>query len=135
MIGIYATLTVVIEGVVGTDESDGIWETHAVTITKENRIKPKINSRDFIDVIIILLILRLYHIKIINSSPEISGCLANGGILQYPIGIIYVTHIKQLFFVYFLGNLFVGEHPVNIIPDRLFGNETVFFNLQPAALL
>ena len=135
MTGIYATLTVVIAGVFGTDESDGIWETHAVTITKENRIKPKINSRDFIDVIIILLILLLYHLKIINSFPKISGCLANGGILQYPIGIIYITHIKQLIFVYFLGDLFVGEHPVHIIPYRLFGNETVFFNLQPAALL
>jgi hypothetical protein len=51
MIGIYATLTVVRTGVVGTDESDGIWETQAVTITKENRIKPKIKSRDFIAII------------------------------------------------------------------------------------
>jgi hypothetical protein len=41
-------LTVVRAGVVGTEESGGIWETQPVTNTKAIRIKPEIKSRDFI---------------------------------------------------------------------------------------
>jgi hypothetical protein len=41
-------LTVVRAGVVGTEESGGIWETQAVTTTTAKRIKYKIKSRDFI---------------------------------------------------------------------------------------